>query len=61
MTLLTYREAAERLGLCRHSVMSLVKAGKITVHRIGPNGGRVRFTPEDLDRYLERCRKVGVK
>ncbi|MFO0892417.1 MAG: helix-turn-helix domain-containing protein [Isosphaeraceae bacterium] len=61
MTLLTYREAAARIGLSIPSLTRLVKAGKIPSHRIGPAGGCVRFSPEDLDRYLERCRKVGAK
>jgi excisionase family DNA binding protein len=57
--LLTISQAAERIHLSTRSVRLLVAAGKIRAVRIGPMGGRVRFTPEDLDDYLHRCRQYG--
>lgn len=60
-TLLSYREAADRLGLSTRSLQRLVDAGRVMAYRLGPNGGRVRFAPEDLDRYVERCRKAGPR
>lgn len=61
MSLLSYQQAAERLGLSVRSLQRLVDAGRIPAHRIGPRGGRVRFDADDLETYLKRCRKVGAR
>jgi excisionase family DNA binding protein len=61
MTLLTSKQAGERIGLSVHSLLHLVKAGKLAVYRVGPHGGRTRFMQEDLDAYLESCRKFGSR
>lgn len=57
--LLSYREAAARLDLSTVTLRRLVEAGKVSVYRLGPSGGRVKFAPADLDRYIESCRKAG--
>lgn len=57
--LMNYSEAAKYLGLSVVSVRVLVRHGKVTLYRIGPNGGTPRFKAEDLDKYVESCRKVG--
>jgi excisionase family DNA binding protein len=59
MELLTAKQAAERLTLSARSVHDLVASGKLRAVRIGPGEGRVRFTPEDLEAYLQSCRKYG--
>jgi excisionase family DNA binding protein len=61
MTLLTYQQAAERVGLSVRTLHKEVGSGRIVAHRLGPRGGRVRFAPEDLDQYLRECRKVGAR
>jgi excisionase family DNA binding protein len=57
---LSVKDAAEYLGLGRSSVYEIVAAGRLACYRIGPNRGRIRFRPADLDAYLERM-KVGTK
>lgn len=59
--LLTYQQAAERVGLSVRTLIKEVGSGRIVVHRLGPRGGTVRFSPEDLDRYVHRCRKAGPR
>ena len=61
MELLTTVEAAERIGLSAKSLRSLVVRGEIAVYRLGPGGGKVRFTQQDLLDYEERCRKFGPR
>jgi excisionase family DNA binding protein len=61
MTLLTSKQAGERIGLSTRSVLDLVKAGKLAVYRVGPSGGRTWFKVADLDAYLESCRKFGSR
>lgn len=61
MELLTTEQAAERLGLSPRSIRALVAAGKLAVHRLGPRGGIVRFSPEDLDEYVRRTRQYGPR
>lgn len=41
MTLLSYKQAAERLGLSVRSLQRLVDSGRVPAHRIGPRGGRI--------------------
>ncbi len=48
-------EAAERLGLSVTSVRQLVATRRIGHLRVGPNGGRIRFTPEHLSAYRDSC------
>ena len=59
--LLSIADAARYLGLCTRSVQSLVADGRLACYRIGPDGGRVRFSVADLDVYVARCRCVGGK
>lgn len=54
MELLTTKQAAVRLGLSARSISTMAAAGKIRCVRMGPKGGMVRFTPEDLDAYSAR-------
>src|SRR5262245_56368078 len=57
--LMTIEEAAERIGLSPRSLRRLLDEGRAAVHRIGPRGGRVRFSPEDLDAYVRSTRQYG--
>ncbi len=61
MKLLTTTEAAELLGVSGRSVLDLVKTGKLAVHRLGPHGGKTRFTEEDLAEYLRSIRSFGSR
>jgi excisionase family DNA binding protein len=56
---LDVKQAAERLGLSRSIVYQLAASGKLAHYKIGPNGGRIRFRPEDIAAYLEGCRVGG--
>ena len=57
-TLLTTREAAERLGLSPRTLERYRVTGE------GPRfrkiGRWVRYTPEDLDRWLEECTRTST-
>lgn len=55
ITLLTYDEAAKRLGLSPRTLQGLVAKKGIPHRRIG---NLVRFTPQDLEDYLSQCRQV---
>lgn len=57
---MTVREAAEQLGLSETSLRLLVATKRIGHLRVGPSGGRIRFTPEHLAAYLDSC-EVPVK
>lgn len=61
MELLTTKQAGERIGLSPRSIAMLVAAGKIRCLRMGPRGGMVRFTPEDLEAYLKACQVFGSR
>jgi excisionase family DNA binding protein len=49
-------EAADRLGLSPSSLYAMAAAGKIGCHRVGPSGGAIRFTEEQLAAYLAATR-----
>jgi excisionase family DNA binding protein len=61
MELLTTNEAAKLVKLCSRSVRLPVAAGKIGAIRVGMKGGRMYFTPEDIEAYLESCRSYGSR
>ena len=54
-TMMTIKDAAERLHVSEKTVRNLLKAGRIAHHRIGAGRGVVRITAEALDRYLAEC------
>jgi len=54
MTMLSYRAAAEMLGLPLGTVYSLVCQRRIPHHRLGPR--LVRFQKEDLEQWLTEHR-----
>ncbi len=58
MPLLTYKEVAAQLRVCVKSVYSLVKRGELPAVRVGD---LVRFDPRDVQEFIERGRKAGVK
>jgi excisionase family DNA binding protein len=49
------KQAAEELGVTRDEVYRLVRSKRLRHHRIGANGGILRFRREDLKNYLESC------
>ncbi len=59
--LLTASQAAIYLGVCVRSLRTLTARGKVPVYRVGPTGGKTRWSQEDLDHYLAGCRKIGCK
>lgn len=54
--LLTVKAVAERLSVSTSLVYQLVESGKLPVHRIGNGRGAIRFSPQDIETYLEECR-----
>ena len=50
--------AAGMLAIGSEKLMDLRRAGLISHHRLGHS---VRYTPEDLTRYLEHCRQNGER
>lgn len=48
-------EAAARLNLDESTVYRLCRARKIRHRRIGAGGGRISFTEDDLQAYLDSC------
>ena len=61
MELLTTVEAAKRIGLSPRSLATLVADGKVKAMRLGPKGGRVRFTPQALEEYLKASEAFGSR
>lgn len=55
--LLTYRQAAEMLGVTDRTVWTLVDEGELPAVRFGRS---VRIDPVDLRTYIDRC-KTSVK
>jgi len=52
---LTIPEAAEELNIGERSVWRLIKDGKLPTYHFGDS---TRIKREDLDAYVERCRKL---
>ena len=50
-------ELGEVLGLSSRTIDRLREAGAITYRRFGKN--QIRFAPEDVAEYIERCRVIG--
>ena len=53
--LLTYDEVAERLGITRRHVSTLVAEGRLPAVRIGRRC--VRFDPGDVATYIENAKR----
>ncbi len=51
---LNIREVAEELGVSERSAWRLVEQGELPVHQFGAS---TRVKREDLDAYIERCRR----
>lgn len=54
--LLTYKQAAEVLGICPRSVASLAAKGKLRTVRMV---GSVRIDPADLEAFIEASKQGG--
>jgi excisionase family DNA binding protein len=54
-TLLTVDAAAAQLVVSRRTIYRLVASGDLPAVRVGE---RLRFRPDELDRYLERDREA---
>ena len=52
---LSLREVAEELHISERSAWRLVEQGEVPVHRFGAS---TRVKREDLDNYVERCRRT---
>jgi len=50
---LTRKQTAEYLQCSLEKLRTLTAAGKIDYYK---QGGRVLYTPADLDRYMESCK-----
>jgi excisionase family DNA binding protein len=60
LSVLTVRDAAERLGVSSALVYALCAARKIRHERHGLRRGSIRIPEEALDEYRKRC-TVGVE
>ena len=54
--MMTIRDVAGRLKCAASTVYQLVETGKLGAFRIGPNGGGIRISEQQLEEYLESCR-----
>ena len=52
MNLLPPGKAAERIGCSRAHIYSLVEAGRLKRYFIGREGGTLRVSDEDVDRFI---------
>ena len=55
--LLTAGEAAKRLRVCRHTVYSRIRSGRLPAYRLG---GSLRIKADDLARYVDGAR-IGTR
>lgn len=53
---LSVNDAAKDLGLGRSAVYALVASKELACYRVGPNRGRLRFKPEDIEAYIQAGR-----
>lgn len=53
MNLLSPKSAAARLDCSRAHIYALVAKKKLTPHFIGINGGSLRVSEEDIERYIQ--------
>lgn len=58
--LLTVADVADWLRVSTSLVYQIVESGKLPVYRIGNGRGAIRFRPEDIEVYLDRCRTEKV-
>lgn len=56
--MLNSAEVAGMLGVTMETVYKLCKRGRIAHYRFGPDGGAIRFKPEDVEAYIVSCRRV---
>jgi excisionase family DNA binding protein len=56
MQLFTVQEVSTRLRISTSAVYELVQKGTLPCHRIGPRGGAIRVSLDDLEAYVQRCR-----
>lgn len=52
--LLTMQQVADKLQVCRRTVMRLVKRGLLPCVRIGSYGHLIRIDPDELAEWLDR-------
>jgi excisionase family DNA binding protein len=53
VALLTIAQTAERLAVDERNVMELVRAGQLTLIRLGANRRLYRIDPAELDRFIQ--------
>lgn len=54
--MLTYAQVADLLGVSKRTVQRLKESRKLPFHQVG---GQVRFSRQDIARYLASTRKAG--
>jgi excisionase family DNA binding protein len=57
---LTERELAELLRIAPSSVRNIRARGEITFTRVGTGRGRVVYRTDDVQRFIERNRRVAA-
>ena len=53
MNLLSPKQASNRLGCSRAHIYALVEKKKLKPYYIGINGGTLRVSDEDIDRFIQ--------
>ena len=56
--LLTPQQAADYLGITLYALYYLKRTRKLTCYKIN---GKLRFRPDDMDVYLDKCRIPAVE
>jgi excisionase family DNA binding protein len=54
------REVAELLGVAPSTVYDLARQRKIAHRRIGTGRGRIVFTEEDIEEFLNSCKVASL-
>ena len=59
-SLLTVKQASERLQVSPSMVYALIENGKLGCHRIGLGRGTIRISQSDMESYLAECRQTAA-
>jgi excisionase family DNA binding protein len=56
MNLLTVDQVKDRLAVSKQSIYLLAAQGLLPCIRIGTRRGVIRFTEEDVEKFIDHCR-----
>jgi excisionase family DNA binding protein len=57
MQFYTVAEVSSRLRISPSAVYELIHKGTLPCHRVGPRGGAIRVSDDDLEAYVHGCRR----